>query len=105
MQPNQENTRELGVGESLRVTDFVFMDDDDQRRFISEYIPVTKELDGYILDGSEDYTYVRIKNHGYLSPLEALMDEYQIDNPIFVDLVKRFLCDLSIANARNKLNQ
>ena len=68
MNPTSENTRLLGVGETLKAGDFIRIDED--------YIPVDREHIGDIINGDEDLDFVRMTT---IDPLEALADAYGIE--------------------------
>lgn len=84
MHPTHNNTRELGNGEQLRPTDYIWLEGatDDEP---DEFIPLGHEWDGHILDGSEDYAFVRIVQE---SALESLCREYGIDTPLGIAILK-----------------
>jgi hypothetical protein len=84
MHPTHNNTRELGNGEQLRPTDYIWLEgeNDDEP---DEFIPLGHEWDGHILDGSEDYAFVRIVQE---SALESLCREYGIDTPLGIAILK-----------------
>jgi hypothetical protein len=68
MNPTSENTRLLGVGETLRANDYILIDED--------FIPVGREHTGHIVNGDEDFDFVRITT---IDPLNALADAYGIE--------------------------
>ena len=72
MNVNIENTRWLGVGDTIRATDFIALQDDESQY---DFIPVGLEYDGQILDGTEDYEFRRLIVE---SPLDLLALEYDI---------------------------
>ena len=75
MHPTHNNTRELGNGEQLRPTDYIWLEgelDGDP----DEFLALGQEWEGHILDGSEDYAFVRIVQE---SAFEGLCREYGID--------------------------
>ena len=71
MNPTSENTRLLGVGETLRYNDYIFIEED--------FIPVGREHTGHIVSGDEDFDFVRITT---IDPLESLADAYGIETYI-----------------------
>jgi hypothetical protein len=87
MHPTEHNTRDLGVGEQLRATDFIWMESYDDG-FPAEFIPVGAEFTNHILDGTEDYVFCRIIQQ---SPLEAICEEYGIDTDEGVAILKILL--------------
>jgi hypothetical protein len=100
MQPTIENTRDLGVGEQIRATDFIWMEQSDE--FSAEFIPVGPEFADQILDGSEDYTFCRIVQP---SPLEAICEEYGIDTDEGAAILKILLTTAKDINHLLKRNQ
>ena len=52
-----ENTRWLGTGDTIRSTDYIAMQDDEGHY---DFIPVSLEYDGMIIDGTEDYEFRRL---------------------------------------------
>ena len=72
MNVNIENTRWLGVGDTIRATDFIALQDDESQY---DFIPVGLEFDGQIIDGTEDYEFRRLIVE---SPLDLLALEYDI---------------------------
>ena len=52
-----ENTRWLGTGDTIRSTDYIAMQDDEGQY---DFIPVSLEYDGMIIDGTEDYEFRRL---------------------------------------------
>jgi len=71
MNPTSENTRLLGVGETLRYNDYILIEED--------FIPVGREHTGDIVSGDEDFDFVRITT---IDPLESLADAYGIETYI-----------------------
>ena len=67
-----ENTRWLGIGDTIRATDFIALQDDEGQY---DFIPVGLEFDGQIIDGTEDYEFRRLIVE---SPLDLLALEYDI---------------------------
>ena len=67
-----ENTRWLGVGDTIRATDFIALQDDELQY---DFIGVGLEFDGQIIDGTEDYEFRRLIVE---SPLDLLALEYDI---------------------------
>ena len=52
-----ENTRWLGTGDTIRSTDYIAMQDDEGQY---DFVPVSLEYDGMIIDGTEDYEFRRL---------------------------------------------
>lgn len=52
-----ENTRHLGVGDQVKATDYIAMQDDENQY---DFICVGGEYDGHILDGTEEYEFRRL---------------------------------------------
>ena len=52
-----ENTRWLGTGDTIRSTDYICMQDEEGQY---DFIPVSLEYDGMIIDGTEDYEFRRL---------------------------------------------
>lgn len=77
MNPNSENTRSLGVGETLKATDFILMDED--------YIPVGREHTGHIITGDELMEFVRISEP---DPIEAIAASYNIETDMGIEALK-----------------
>ena len=67
-----ENTRWLGIGDTIRATDFIALQDDEGQY---DFIPVGLEFDGQIIDGTEDYEFRRLIVE---SPIDLLALEYDI---------------------------
>ena len=67
-----ENTRHLGVGDTVRATDFIALQDDESQY---DFIAVGPEFDGHILDGTEDYEFRRLNVQ---DPVDLLCIEYDI---------------------------
>ena len=57
MNVNMDNTRWLGVGDTVRATDFIALQDDELQY---DFICVGGEYDGHILDGTEEYEFRRL---------------------------------------------
>ena len=72
MNITMENTRWLGIGDTIRATDFIALQDDENQY---DFIPVGLEFDGQIIDGTEDYEFRRLIVE---SPLDLLALEYDI---------------------------
>jgi hypothetical protein len=77
MNPTSENTRLLGVGETLRYNDYILIDED--------FIPVGREHTGHIVNGDEDFDFVRITT---IDPFNALADAYGIKTDIGRDALR-----------------
>ena len=67
-----ENTRWLGTGDTIRSTDYIAMQDDEGQY---DFIPVSLEYDGMIIDGTEDYEFRRLNVQ---DPIELLCLEHDI---------------------------
>ena len=67
-----ENTRHLGVGDQVKATDYVAMQDDESQY---DFICVGSEYDGHILDGTEEYEFRRLNVQ---DPLDLIALEYDI---------------------------
>jgi hypothetical protein len=52
-----DNTRHLGVGDTIFATDYIAMQDDENQY---DFIAVGGEYDGHILDGTEEYEFRRL---------------------------------------------
>ena len=72
MNITMENTRHLGVGDTIRATDFIALQDDESQY---DFIPAGLEYDGQILDGTEDFEFRRLIVE---SPIDLLALEYDI---------------------------
>lgn len=72
MNVNMDNTRWLGVGDTVRATDFIALQDDESQY---DFIAVGGEYDGHILDGNEEYEFRRLIVE---SPIDLLALEYDI---------------------------
>ena len=57
MNVNMDNTRWLGIGDTIRATDFIALQDDESQY---DFITVGSEYDGHILDGTEEYEFRRL---------------------------------------------
>jgi len=73
MIPNSENSRTLGVGETLRATDYVHfaspLDED------GDYEPLEKHFVGELITGNEVFEFVRVTAP---DPISIICDEYGI---------------------------
>jgi hypothetical protein len=67
-----ENTRWLGTGDTIRSTDYIAMQDDENQY---DFIAVGGEYDGHILDGTEEYEFRRLNVQ---DPVDLLCIEYDI---------------------------
>ena len=67
-----ENTRWLGVGDTIRATDFIALQDDENQY---DFIPVGLEFDGQIIDGTEDYEFRRLNVQ---DPIDSICIEHDI---------------------------
>ena len=67
-----ENTRHLGVGDQVKATDYIAMQDDESQY---DFICVGSEYDGHILDGTEEYEFRRLNVQ---DPLDLIALEYDI---------------------------
>jgi hypothetical protein len=76
MHPTHNNTRELGNGEQLRPTDYIWLEGENLTMTQMNFWHLGHEWDGHILDGSEDYAFVRIVRE---DAFESLCREYGID--------------------------
>ena len=87
--PTAENTRELGNGEQLRDSDYIWVSVDlaegDEGDTQDEFLPLGPEWDGHLLLGGEDYTFVRLIQP---SALEGICDQYGIDTELGVCILK-----------------
>lgn len=73
MKPTLSNTRELGVGESLLASDFLFIEGETEEE--NDFIPVGREYEGHIIDGTEELCFRRLIAE---SPIEQICREYCI---------------------------
>jgi hypothetical protein len=87
MYPTEHNTRDLGVGETIRATDYIWMESYDDG-FPDEFIPVGAEFTDHILDGTEDYVFSRIIQQ---SAFDGICEEYGIDTDAGAAILKIFL--------------
>jgi hypothetical protein len=91
--PTAENTRELGNGEQLHPDDYIWAQapclldtpSDDEYSTEDEFLPLGPEWDGHILDGSEDYAFVRLIQQ---PALEGICEQYGIDTELGVCILK-----------------
>ena len=67
-----ENTRWLGTGDTIRSTDYIAMQDDENQY---DFIAVGGEYDGHILDGTEEYEFRRLNVQ---DAVDLLCIEYDI---------------------------
>lgn len=72
MNVNMDNTRWLGVGDTVRATDFIALQDDESQY---DFICVGGEYDGHILDGTEEYEFRRLNVQ---DPIDLIAIEYDI---------------------------
>lgn len=72
MNVNMDNTRWLGVGDTVRANDFIALQDDENQY---DFITVGGEYDGHILDGTEEYEFRRLNVE---DPVDLLCIEYDI---------------------------
>ena len=72
MNVNMDNTRWLGIGDTIRATDFIALQDDESQY---DFITVGGEYDGHILDGTEEYEFRRLNVQ---DPVDLLCIEYDI---------------------------
>lgn len=72
MNVNMDNTRWLGVGDTIRATDFIALQDDESQY---DFITVGGEYDGHILDGTEEYEFRRLNVQ---DPIDLLCIEHEI---------------------------
>lgn len=72
MNITMENTRWLGVGDTVRATDFIALQDDENQY---DFIAVGGEYDGHILDGTEEYEFRRLNVQ---DPIDLLCIEHEI---------------------------
>ncbi len=100
MKPNLFNTRELGVGDSLLRSDFIFIeDDDDPIEGDADFIPVGREHDGHIIDGTEELTFRRFTVE---SPIDAICKEYAIDTDMGREALYIALENVALLNRKHK---
>jgi hypothetical protein len=67
-----DNTRWLGIGDTVRANDFIALQDDENQY---DFITVGGEYDGHILDGTEEYEFRRLNVE---DPVDLLCIEYDI---------------------------
>lgn len=67
-----ENTRWLGVGDTIHASDYIALADDENQY---DFIAVGGEYDGHILDGTEEYEFRRLNVQ---DPVDLLCIEYDI---------------------------
>lgn len=67
-----ENTRWLGVGDTINSTDYIAMQDDEGQY---DFIITGGEYHGHILDGTEEYQFRRLNVQ---DPVDLLCIEYDI---------------------------
>ena len=72
MNVNMENTRWLGIGDTIRATDFIAIQDDENQY---DFICVGSEYNGHILDGTEDYEFRRLNVQ---DPVDLICIEHDI---------------------------
>jgi hypothetical protein len=67
-----ENTRHLGVGDTINSTDYIAMQDDEGQY---DFIITGGEYHGHIIDGTEEYEFRRLNVQ---DPVDLLCIEYDI---------------------------
>ena len=97
MKPTLSNTRELGVGESLLASDFLFIEGETEEE--NDFIPVGREYDGHLLDGSEELTFRRFTVE---SPIDAICKEYAIDTDMGREALYIALENVALLNRKHK---
>ncbi len=75
MKPTLSNTRELGVGDSLLTSDFIYMEP-GWTDAGGDFIPVGREHNGHIIDGTEELIFRRLTVE---SPIDLICKEWAID--------------------------
>ena len=91
MNPNSENTRSLGVGETLKAGDFIRIDED--------YIPVDREHIGDIISGDEDLDFVRLTS---IDPLDALADAYGIETEMGREALRIAVDNIQVMDSKQR---
>jgi hypothetical protein len=91
MNPTLENTRALGVGETLKAGDFIRIDED--------YIPVDREHIGDIINGDEDLDFVRLTS---IDPLEALADAYGIETDMGREALRIAVDNIQVMDSKQR---
>lgn len=96
MKPNLSNTRELGIGDSLLTSDFIFIEGDESE---DDFIPVGREHAGHIIDGSEELTFRRFIVE---SPIDAICKEYAIDTDMGREALYIALENVALLNRKHR---
>lgn len=96
MKPNLSNTRELGVGDAVRKTDFIYMETDEPE---GEFIPVENVDDGHVLDGTED---LRVRRFIVESPIEQICREYCIQTDMGREALYIALENVALLDRKHK---
>ena len=91
MNPNSENTRLLGVGETLKAGDFIRIDED--------YILVDREHIGDIINGDEDLDFVRLTS---IDPLDALADAYGIETDMGREALRIAVDNIQVMDSKQR---
>ena len=91
MNPNSENTRLLGVGETLKAGDFIRIDED--------YIPVDREHIGDIINGDEDLDFVRLTS---IDPLDALANAYGIETDMGREALRIAVDNIQVMDSKQR---
>ena len=91
MNPTSENTRLLGVGETLHANDYILIDED--------FIPVGREHTGHIVNGDEDFDFVRITT---IDPLEALADAYGIETEMGREALRIAVDNIQVMDSKQR---
>ena len=91
MNPTSENTRLLGVGETLKAGDFIRIDED--------YIPVDREHIGDIINGDEDLDFVRMTT---IDQLEALAGAYGIETEMGREALRIAVDNIQVMDSKQR---
>ena len=91
MNPTLENTRALGVGETLKAGDFIRIDED--------YIPVDREHIGDIINGDEDLDFARLTS---IDPLDALADAYGIETEMGREALRIAVDNIQVMDSKQR---
>ncbi len=102
MKPTLSNTRELGVGDTLQISDFIYMDPVDLtegRQAEGDFIPVGREHAGQIIEGHEDFSFRR---YTVESPIDAICKEWCIDTDMGREALYIALENVALLNRKHK---
>lgn len=91
-----ENTRWLGTGDTIRSTDYIAMQDDENQY---DFICVGGEYNGHILDGTEEYEFRRLIVE---SPIDLIAVEYDIQTEMGREALLIALSNISTLDRKQR---